>query len=271
MISNFEVDLQKDAYLLDVDVSPNNDWIAIVSGDSRGNVIRSDQTSPSPIHLSLSEWIGFGCIRFISSTKFLVVNRRTVVGQPNAAIFDVSNSSPLIEFYAGDAIEDVLVTDQYLVFTYFDEGVFGDCELAQQGLSVFSHDGQFCYGYLSHFGDRAFDVACCYAACTTGGDEIAFCAYTGFQLVNWNIAARIQAGVETPKTLHFAAALTCSGDEYYFHAKHKSRKTIFKFKDGIVEKLAGFQCNFKTLPNGRLVDVMHTGFDVLDCTKLAGK
>lgn len=264
MITHFEIKALVGMQLFGVDVAPNNDWIALVGNSSPARTLVSSSQS-SPIRCELP----FGTtIRFINPKKWLILNGQTKIGENNALIFDLDCPDHSVAFYAGVSIADVLVTNNFIVCTYFDEGVYGDCEVAREGLAAFNHRGEFQHGYKSHFGSEAFAVDDCYAACNTEGDEIAFCAYTGFQLVKWNIAIKSQAGVEIPKILHSPFALTCNGDEFYFHSKYNSRKTIFKYENGNVEKLAGFRCDFRTLRNGRFIDVMQFSFDVVDCTQL---
>jgi hypothetical protein len=60
----------------------------------------------------------------------------------NAWVIDDAGTMAF-SFSIGDAIEDVLANGNQIVATYFDEGVFGNDPLSQNGIGTFTPRGGF--------------------------------------------------------------------------------------------------------------------------------
>ena len=50
-------------------------------------------------------------------------------------------------FYAGDAIQDVLTSTSLIVVTYFDESALTSSGVVGNGVAIFDLNGNFSFGY----------------------------------------------------------------------------------------------------------------------------
>ena len=248
MNSTYSVNNLNGRTLFDADVSSNGNWVAVVGlkdiADTAiylGNEIRLHRRFRYPI------------VRIVGHNLFLIVDARAAKSDPNASLVSLDSPWKPKTFHAGDGIKDVIVTTNHIVFTYFDEGVFGDSPISQEGLSVFDHAGTYRFGYLSRLGSAAVDVADCYAACHVNGDEIAFCPYTAFPLVNWDLRTGAHSTVRLPSELHGLAAMTAHRGEYFFHSSYKSRTAIFHYKAGEHRQIGTYDSRLKTLRDGQFL------------------
>jgi len=127
----------------------------------------------------VSTTMRYPCVRWIDPTRALLVDSRSDIGSEGAAIDEsgTQQSHPRI----GEAVEDVVLTDGYIVGTYFDEGAFGDDPLSKNGVAVFRRDGAYEWGWNESRSDEIPWVYDCYAAGGGDGDTIGVWIYTQFQ------------------------------------------------------------------------------------------
>ena len=91
----------------------------------------------------------------------------------------------LRSLHLGDAIEDIQTTRSgHIWASYFDEGVFGDDALGQEGAICFSQDGQPMFRYNQLAEQQGFPfIADCYAMNVCSDEETWLYLYTDFPLV----------------------------------------------------------------------------------------
>ncbi len=112
--------------------------------------------------------VSYPMIRWIGASLALLVDGAQKSGY-NAWVIDDSGTTRL-SFSIGDAVDDVLANDKYIVTTHYDEGVFGDDPLAQNGIAVFAPAGAFLWGWNSSPLAKQLTVYDCYAAGMTDDD-----------------------------------------------------------------------------------------------------
>jgi hypothetical protein len=118
-------------------------------------------------------------IRWIDASRVLLFDARSADGRHNAWILDDAGRT-VLAFSIGDAVQDVVWTEKYLVVTYFDEGVFGHIPVSQSGVAIFSHGGEYLWGWNAGASSGIPEVDDCYAAGYGGGDVLGVLIYTSF-------------------------------------------------------------------------------------------
>lgn len=179
--------------LVDIDIIEPNSWIGITDfSDSKQSLIFNNN------QIVLPEKIMFPIVRFIDEETIIVADARTT-GYKNGWIINVFGEIKS-NFYIGDAIQDVVVTKDFIVVTYFDES-FGSSGIESERITIFDFVGNFLYGYLTSFGSEAVDVFDCYAATLAKDNRIIFCSYTGFPLVLFDVETRTQQVWQSPSEI----------------------------------------------------------------------
>jgi hypothetical protein len=263
MIEQYAIDLLGGRKLFDVDMLDDDSWLAIVGTD------HADAAIFHETEVALNRRFRFPIARLVDSERFVVVDARaTSTADENGLIVQFDSPWNPIRFHAGDGIADLLVTPNFIVATYFDEGVFGDTPISHDGLAVFDRNGRHQFGYQSRLTSTAVDVADCYAACTLTGDEIAFIPYTEFPLVTWNLKTGAHRTMQLPSALHGVAAITACRSDFYLFSPYNAKQTLFHFAHGNYRQIAEVDGRLKSIRHGRFIRVDPSGFSVVDCQNL---
>src|SRR5213593_4645291 len=181
--------------LLDLDVLDSGYWAGVFR-DGQYLFVRTPtcrSAAPSRVRFPL--------IRCLEPGRIVLVDTRTQRDQANAWVL-CPERNEILEFFAGDGIQDVLANGDTIVVTYFDEGVFSGIRPGDEGVAVFDSRGDLRAGYRSTLGSRAVDIADCYAACWESDWRIAFLPYREFPLVRLDVRTFDQNVVQTPRRLH---------------------------------------------------------------------
>jgi hypothetical protein len=171
-------------------------------------------------------------------------------GEKNAWIIRRDNAIER-RFAIGDGVADVVCTENFLVATYSDEGVFGETAPAWLGLGVFDRSGRLLWGWNDTIAPHsASPIGDCYAALWLCGDRLALFSYAcsddvRFEFALLDVAARSVVVHEAPEALHGSAALSVTGDEWLFRAPYRARPSVF----GCVP--AASQSRLRGLPSHR--------------------
>ncbi len=245
--------------LADLDITQSGSWVGITDFlDEEQSVYFKEN------RINLPEKIKFPIIRAINDETVLIANSRAWT-QNNAWIIDASGEIKS-NFAAGDAIENIVITKDFIVVTYFDEAAcFGE------GLVVFDFEGNKLFGYEETFGKDAVKVFDCYASALVKENQIIFCPYTEFPLVLFDITAKTQQVWETPAAVQGFHAITKLADKIYFHLKYRLELKGYNF--GIYEwqiggketrKIGEYQNYFvRGLPNGRFLARSDAGYTII--------
>jgi hypothetical protein len=179
-------------------------------------------------------------------------------------------------FHAGDGISEVLANDASIVVAYYDEGVFGDDPVSEEGLAFFDSKGTFQSGYASMRTKGYVEIYDCYCACWSGDGALVFYPYgePNFPLVRLSLRDMSQQSWSTPEDLHGSNALTSVGDDVYFYSPYDIRSArtgrgdkIFRWKIGAdTSELVGeYQLggHLRGLPGGRFIAAELDGYTIL--------
>jgi hypothetical protein len=113
----------------------------------------------------------------LPEAEFLLVCARVRGETKNARVFD-SNGTLKRDFTLGDGIQHLQTTaDGQIWVGYFDEGVFGDTPISQNGINCFDKFGNLVYAHTDE------SIADCYALNVISNKEVWSCYYTDFPLV----------------------------------------------------------------------------------------
>lgn len=210
-------------------------------------------------------------IRMIDSDTALLAYRTSRSDEEqNAWIID-STGKVLRRFPIGDGVESILRTENFLVVTYFDEGVFGKSRFGQNGLCVFDLQGQFVWGWNDRLPGGASPIDDCYACVWLGEDRIGMCSYTSFELAIIDVRTQAASIHQTPDVLHGCHAITMRDNDWLFRGPYKDegRQTVFSWRPGTEPqprlKLAA-QRGIRGLRGGRFIAIFDDGADLIDFT-----
>lgn len=262
--------------LADLDITKSGSWVGVTDfADTEQSIFFGDK------QILLPEKVRFPIIRSIDDETVLVVDSRMQVLNYEFEEFEpgksrLTNVQYLNEnnawligstgkikaaFCADDAIEDVIVTKDFIVVTQFDEGAIGG-----DGITIFDLKGNRLFGYHDVFGDESVDIYDCYAACLVEDNQIIFCPYTEFPLVLFDIEAKTQQVWETPQIVHGFSAITKLKDKIYFHHSYKDKFAIYEWQIGTdkAERIGEYQNYFvRGLPDGRFLAKGDAGYTII--------
>jgi hypothetical protein len=264
--------------LLDVDVVDEGTWVALIDGGAGGQQLLFGEDAA----ITLPRSFRFPLVRAAGRGHALVADSRVEdEKEPNAYLFDQSGNVEGV-FAFGDGIQDVLISTDDIVVSYFDEGVFGaggGGSPAAEGLAVFSFDGRLRLGYnTSRFSGDVF-IADCYCATWADRRRLFFCPYTAgepdFPLVTLDLETTAHELWPTPELLHGSAALTVGrSDEgrevVFFHGPYDDRTGIYRwlFGDDRHDWVAQHPGPLRGLRGGRFLASGTAGYTILDPTAL---
>ena len=193
------------------------------------------------------------------------VKNTTFLNEKNAWIIN-SKGEITANFSAGDAIENIVITKDFIVVTYFDEAAcYGE------GLEIYDFEGKLLFGYGETFGKEAVEIYDCYAAALVEGNQIIFCPYDKFPLVLFDIEAKTQKTWETPAAVRGFHAITKFEDKVYFHLNYKLELEgydfgIYEWQIGSeeIKKIGEYQNYFvRGLSNGRFLAKGDSGYTII--------
>jgi hypothetical protein len=243
-----------------LDVNADGAWLA-VSKSWRGLRLRTAVTD-APLRLKLH----YASVRWLDDKALVVASRIQSPGDINAWVIDPRNGNILTSFSVGDGVNDVVVLEDFIAVSYFDEGVYGDNPLSNEGVSIFDRNGLFQWGYTSEIADSAL-IDDCYAICKIGPNAISFCAYSDFTLVELNLTTRQHKVTAIPGQLHGCGAITTLQDKTIFHGPHpedrnfrleRTRTFALDKADKTITKLGNISGKVSSLSGGRMLAITET-------------
>ncbi len=241
---------------VDIDVGPGAEWVAVCKRRDDFVVVTSAGEFPAPpsVRFPLVRWMGFD--------QIVLVETRTVKERDNAFVFSL-NGKERRRFCVGDGVQDVLVSGDKVVVTYFDEGVFGNVPPSSEGLCIFSATGELELGYQTDI-KNPVDIADCYCACLAGRYEVCFSPYTGFPLVRLNIKSQNQDIYELPDKLAGSSALATDGRNFYFYGPYHDQHGLFHWRPGgAPERIGTHPGPLRGLGRGTFLAVELSGYTTI--------
>jgi hypothetical protein len=144
----------------------------------------------------------------------------------NAHVFDASGRR-LRSFPAGDGIQEVQADEAGKIWvSYFDEGVFGDCQLSHSGLVCLDDQGRCVFDFLKVPHSCVSSMADCYALNVCSSREVWLCYYTDFPLVQ--LLDHQLANVWHRCPISGSPGFAVSGDRVLFAGGYKKRELVFE-------------------------------------------
>ena len=240
--------------LKDLDIAPFGGWIGVIGRQS---------LSFSGREVELPQPCMYPQVAATDSETAVVVDSRTRYLEKNAWVV-TSSGEVKAQFYAGDAVQDLLATDTFIAVTYFDESALGG-EIESNGVNIFDLDGNLLFGYTSFFAGEAVDIADCYCACLAGKNRVLFSPYTEFPLVSLDVRMRTQKIWRIPENLAGSDALTTLGDKVYFHSPYSDEHGIYEwqFDSEVANKIGSYSGRLRGLSGGSFLAVGKNGYTVL--------
>jgi hypothetical protein len=246
---------QTETECLDIDADGTNDFVAIT---------KDHQILTPTFQTSIKLNITYPLIRRLDKTQTLLVDCRTKKNKPNAWIID-ENGIIQTTFMAGDGVEDVVVLNNKIIISYFDEGVFSGIGSSDQGVVVFDFEGNILFGYRDKYGHQV-DIADCYCLSAKTHNTVLFLMYPGFPLVELSLDGYEHTVRNIPEKLYGASSVTNMGDEVFFHAPYADNRTIFKWTIGgnKIEKIGEYSGRLRGLQRARFLSKCETGYTIID-------
>lgn len=240
------------------DVDNNDNWLAI-----RKTTAGLKLVSPwNEVHLPLN--LDSAMVRCLDDKALVVFPRIKAEGETNAWIVDPNTGHVVKGFSVGDGVEDVMVLDDYVVVSYFDQGILGKTRPSKEGIAIFDPVGNYLWGYASGV-KNPVDLIDCYAMCPAGGGRLAFCGYKDFALVELDLAKQTQVITPTPTGLHGCSAMACLKDIIFFRGPYPSdsegqapRDAVFAFdkRRGQVSAIGDLAGDYvRGLSDGRMLSI----------------
>jgi hypothetical protein len=259
--------------LLDLDIGPDGTWVGLIGSTSEGQLIVFADGATASVPRSFE----FPVARAAGDGRVLLAEARVDRDdEPNGYLVNRSGDVEQV-FTFGDGIQDVLVSSDEVVVTYFDEGVFGSgmgSSPAGEGVAVFDFGGELKLGYnTSKFSGEVF-IADCYCAVWAKGRRLFFCPYTGggpdFPLIAIDLRTMSHEQWETPELVHGSGALTVgtphTGREVvFFYGPYDDRTGVFRWRvgDSTPDRIAAHPGPLRGLRGGRFLATGTAGYTVL--------
>jgi hypothetical protein len=248
--------------LYDLDLAPSGAWIGVTEPGENQRLSFSGRIVALPQHCR------FPCVRAIDANTAVIIDTRTGWQEKNAWIM-TSSGETKSHFYAGDAVQNVLASSEYIVVTYFDESALTSPSIEGNGVAVFSSAGEFLFGYSDSLGEKAVEVADCYAACWHGRSSVLFYPYTEFPLVLLDLNERTQRVWESPGEVTGSSAITAVGEVVFFHGPYKDKAGVYAWKIGsnAAERIGQYPTPLRGLPLGRFIAVGKEGYTIISAAE----
>lgn len=217
---------------------------------------------------SLDNEIRNPLVRSINENIALVLGsnkQNNEIDSDNAWIIN-SNGEIKASFSTNSAVENVVVTKDFIVVTYFDEtACYGE------DIEIYDFKGKFLFGYEELFCERSVEVFDCYAVALVGENQIIFCPYTKFPLVLFDIETKTQKVWKTPTKIHGSHAISKYDEKIYFHRPYPENLEgkdfgIYEWQIGSTkaERVFEYESHFtRGLPNGKFFAKTDSGYSII--------
>lgn len=245
--------------LIAIDGDHHGNWVG-AAGRGADQVILFNGTA-IPLPLSCP----FAMIRRIDSDTALLVNGRiTVEGEINAWVVRSDGSVPAA-FSVGDGVQDILVSENQIVVTYFDEGVHGSPGPNNEGVALFTTTGQFEWGYHTRFAHGILRIIDCYCATWITDDVFAIVPDDEFPFITIDLRSMQQKECPVPVRVHGSSALTVKEDLVYFHDPYNDKGSVFRWRIGSkhVEKIGEHSGLLRGMRGGMFFEERAAGYTIV--------
>jgi hypothetical protein len=248
------------AAILDLDVGQYGSSVA-VCGQPRSPTHIAFDGATAPLRVACR----YPIVRALDDERAVLVDARTTPGERNGWIVR-SDGTIEHEFRAGDAVNDVIVCDEYFVMAYFDEALRASDRL--WGVVLLDRAGGLELSYNDSFGG---DVVDCYCACDAGCGRVLFLGYPGFSAVLLDVTKKQQRNWTAPTLVHGASAVTVAGDTAFFFGSYEDRHRLARWRlgDANAEQIGTTTGPLRGLRGGRMLSKGTADYTVLSFDEFA--
>lgn len=251
--ASFNLEIGSDE-IRDLDLTPSGDWIAVTASQQlvfRGN------------HIPFTEELWYPKVRAIGDDLAVILSTRAD-NEPNAWIIN-SSGQVIRSFFAGDAIQDVLTSDRYIVISYFDESACTSTGIEGNGVAVFDTEGNYEFGYRELFEAQAVDISDCYCTCWADENRMLFYPYMGFPVVSFDLLNKTQTVYDGPSETAGSGAISSIGDITYFHSPYDDENGVYRWKVGDrgADKVWNHSARLRGLKDGHFLAVGKSGYTIV--------
>lgn len=240
--------------LADIDIIEPDFWVGVtdVSDNEQSLILNGNR-------IVLPEKIRFPIVRFINEETVLVAASRAARNKKNAWIIK-STGEAVTNFSIGDAIENIVITKDFIVAAYFDEAA-----ACGEGIEVYNFSGEKLFGYLELFGSEEVIISDCYASTLVKENKMIFCPYTEFPLVLFDVESKTQQIWQPPSEVFGSKAITKLGNKIYFHSPYHHEYAIYEWIIGSeeVERIESYWSSLRGLSNGRFLARGNSGYTII--------
>ncbi len=259
--------------LADLDITQPGSWVGVTDfSDVEQSLFFADT------QIKLPEKIRFPVIRSIDENRVLVADTRiqkdyeiiesnstnttlktTLLNENNAWII-TSTGEIKANFSADDAIQDIIITKDFIVVTQFDEAAIGG-----DGVCIYNFEGKRLFSYYDLFGEKSVTIYDCYAATLVKENQIIFCPYNEFPLVLFDIETKTQQVWKTPSEVGGSGAITQLAGKIYFHSPYNDKTAIYEWQIGSerAEKIGEYSNYLRGLPDGKFLAKGDLGYTII--------
>lgn len=267
-----DLDVTSDGSFVALTASISEEWVHDRPGD--GHMVTMHRSRRlhfgALVAAELPDEIDGGTlVRALGHDHALVADRWERDGKPNARIFD-RNGRLVSEFRPGGGIQDVVVCgEEFLAFTYFDQGIFGGrfggSVSAAEGVSIFDWSGTFVFGYGSEFGADGVEISDCYAAAADDASGLWFYPYRYFPIVRVDLTRRTQEKFAPRESITGAKAISSFGDRVFLWSPYRSPGVFYEVPlDGARARRRGtHEGPLRGLPGGRFLHLKPGGYSII--------
>jgi hypothetical protein len=240
--------------LIDCDWTDNFGLILVI--EENGKFIL--QIGENQIMLSnFSITCAYPLVRWIDNNCFLIADARNDGKTDNVFILNLDGTL-LNSFNCGDGIEDIVISNEGIWISYFDEGVFGR-GISTEGLVLFSHEGTPLFRYHSDLLDRP-TIVDCYAICKGKSASLWLFPYIDFPLLNVNPTKRTIESYKVPKVLHGSNGVCVRGKFAYFYDRYNSKGELYSWEIGkshsqLIGKIKGSSRGLDTRESNHFISI----------------
>lgn len=218
--------------IIDADWNENYGLLAIQKNSNKLEIIINGKILYINVHIE------YPIIRWVGNHLFLLADTRNEDGKNNLFILDVEGEIKS-SFNCGDAITDIIVSDEGIWICYFDEGIFGE-GISKEGLVLFDLEGysKLKYNSQQKNGPTLID---CDAMCQ--GIETSMWVFSqvpaiDYKLINVNYKNEILKTYNIPVNLHqFTGICIRRKFAYFCNGFHNSELYCLELDTGNINKI----------------------------------
>lgn len=173
----------------------------------------------APLELKL----GILRVKIINEENILVVLANS--DPPENAIIIDYHGNIQTKFNIGTYINTIIINEDKIIVSYFDQGVLDGNGPDTDALAVFNLKGMQIFGFNSSTLDR--QLIDCYCVANLGNNKIVFNGYGNFLLQELDLNTMKIIPHETPPLCIGATSLSTKADDLIFHSTYKDKTSFF--------------------------------------------